>query len=217
MKQGALILLYRLLFVLYAEDRNLLPNEREPYKDFALPRLRDDIAEKFTGRSNFSDRSALYWARLKTIFRAIGEGDDTLGIPPYNGGLFQEAVAPILARAELPDKIMADVIFRLSHGVAEPRPKYINYRDLLVQQLGSIYERLLEYDVVAENKSIEIRTQSLRAQRLRQLLHAGAAGEAHYRAHRRPAGQRMYREIQRQSGGIGIRPPTTCATLARPY
>lgn len=157
LRQGALILLYRLLFALYAEDRNLLPNESDPYKDFALTRLRDDIAEKFASHSDFSDRSALYWARLKTIFHAIGEGDDTLGIPPYNGGLFQEAEAPILARAELPDKIMADVIFRLSHEAAEPRPKYINYRDLSVQQLGSIYERLLEYDVVVEGKAIKIR------------------------------------------------------------
>ena len=52
---------------------------------------------------------------------------------------------------------MADIIFPLSHEKAEPRPKYINYRDLSVQQLGSIYERLLEFDVVAEDKAITIR------------------------------------------------------------
>jgi hypothetical protein len=88
-RQGALILLYRLLFVLYAEDRHLLPVERDAYQEFALNKLRDEIAKKFVERSEFSDRATLYWARLETIFRAIGEGDDTLGIPPYNGGLFQ--------------------------------------------------------------------------------------------------------------------------------
>ena len=55
-----------------------------------------------------------------------------------------------MARSKLPDNVMADIIFPLSHEKAEPRPKYINYRDLSVQQLGSIYERLLEYEVVAE-------------------------------------------------------------------
>lgn len=156
-RQRALIFLYRLLFVLYAEDRHLLPVERDAYKEFALTRLRDEIARKFADHSGFSDRSTLYWSRLETIFGAIGEGDDTLGIPPYNGGLFQQAEAPVLARARLPDNVVADFIFPLSHEKAEPQPKYINYRDLSVQQLGSIYERLLEFDVVAEDKSIGIR------------------------------------------------------------
>ena len=101
-RQGASTFLYRLLFVLYAEDRHLLPVERDAYKEFALTRLRDEIAKKFADHSGFSDRSTLYWSRLETIFRAIGEGDDTLGIPPYNGGLFQQAEAPILARAGCP-------------------------------------------------------------------------------------------------------------------
>jgi Eco57I restriction-modification methylase len=156
-RQGALILLYRLLFVLYAEDRHLLPVERDAYQEFALNKLRDEIAKKFFERSEFSERATLYWARLETIFRAIGEGDDTLGIPPYNGGLFQQAEAPILARCKLPDRVLADIIFPLSHEKAEPRLKYINYRDLSVQQLGSIYERLLEFDVVAEDSKIAIR------------------------------------------------------------
>jgi hypothetical protein len=159
-RQGALIFLYRLLFVLYAEDRNLLPVERDAYKEFALAKLRDEIAAKFANHSGFSDRATLYWARLETVFAAIGGGDDTLGIPPYNGGLFEAAEAPILARTKLPDKIVAEIVFALSHEKAEPRPKYINYRDLSVQQLGSIYERLLEFDVVADDGAIAIRLNS---------------------------------------------------------
>jgi hypothetical protein len=158
LRNGALIFLYRLLFVLYAEDRNLLPDDRGPYKELALTRLRDEIADKKAARSEFSDRVALYWARLETIFNAVGEGDDKLGIPPYNGGLFQKDRAPILTRAKLPDNVMAEIIFGLSHEKPDLLlPRYINYRDLSVQQLGSIYERLLEYDVVAENKTIKIR------------------------------------------------------------
>jgi hypothetical protein len=155
-RQGALIFLYRLLFVLYAEDRKLLPVERDEYKEFALTKLRDEIARKFSDRSDFSDRATLYWARLDSIFIAIGTGDDTLGIPPYNGGLFDPSEAPILVRCKLPDKVLAEIIFPLSHIPGE-RPKYINYRDLSVQQLGSIYERLLEFDLVADDDEIAIR------------------------------------------------------------
>lgn len=146
-RTGALILLYRLLFVLYAEDRNLLPDEHGPYKAYALTALRHEIAEKRAGNVAFSDRMALIWPRLSGIFTAIAHGDDSLGIPPYNGGLFAEDAAPILARVRLPDSIMADILFRLSHAPGTPRPHYINYRDLSVQQLGSIYESILEYGV----------------------------------------------------------------------
>jgi len=52
---------------------------------------------------------------------------------------------------------MAEVIFRLSHlvtGDGRP-PRYINYRDLSVQQLGSVYERILEHGfAVAEGKIV---------------------------------------------------------------
>jgi hypothetical protein len=146
-RTGALILLYRLLFVLYAEDRNLLPDEHGPYKAYALTALRHEIAEKRAGNVAFSDRMALIWPRICGIFTAIAHGDDSLGIPLYNGGLFAEDAAPILARVRLPDSIMADILFRLSHAPGTPRPHYINYRDLSVQQLGSIYESILEYGV----------------------------------------------------------------------
>src|SRR3546814_17922438 len=85
-----------------------------------------------------------YWARLDGVFQAISRGDDGLGIPAYNGGLFDPGAAPLLARVQLSDAVVADVLFRLSHidlGDGRP-PKYINYRDLSVQQLGSVYERI---------------------------------------------------------------------------
>jgi hypothetical protein len=152
-RQGTLIFLYRLLFVLYAEDRNLLPDESGPYADYSVTKLRGEIAEKKARAAPFSDRLKTYWSRLEGVFQAIGQGDDSLGIPPYNGGLFDPAAAPILARVQLTDAVMADVVFRLSHidlGDGQP-PKYINYRDLSVQQLGSVYERILEHGLRIEN------------------------------------------------------------------
>jgi hypothetical protein len=151
-REGALILLYRLLFVLYAEDRNLLPDESGHYAEYSLTKLRSEVADKKAHGTPFSDRMKSYWSRLDGVFQAIGQGDDRLGVPPYNGGLFDPAAAPILARVQLPDALVADVIFRLSHiDVGDGRPKYINYRDLSVQQLGSVYERILEHGLKVDD------------------------------------------------------------------
>ena len=68
---------------------------------------------------------------------------------PYNGGLFDRDHTPLLSRVRLGDAVMADVIDALSFERNGPTRRYINYRDLGVQQLGSIYERLLEREVVS--------------------------------------------------------------------
>lgn len=146
-RQAAMFLLYRLLFVLYAEDRNLLPDERGPYADYCLTRLRQEIKERHVQGQAQLARSTAYWSRLETIFGAISEGDDDLGIPPYNGGLFAAEGNPLLDRIKLSDDTLAKVILPLSHRAEDGRLRYINYRDLSVQQLGSIYESILEYGV----------------------------------------------------------------------
>ena len=151
-RQGALILLYRLLFVLFAEDRDLLPDERGPYAAYSLTRIRREVADHRAEGRTASPRAAIYWARLKGIFTAIANGDDELGVPPYNGGLFEPQAAPLLERVELPDAVVAEIVFALSHVEGERGPKYVNYRDLSVQQLGSIYERILEFGLRLDDK-----------------------------------------------------------------
>ncbi|MFA5957078.1 Eco57I restriction-modification methylase domain-containing protein [Hyphomicrobium sp.] len=146
LRESALVLLYRLLFVVYAEDRDLLPKNQEPYKSYSLTSMRAEIAARVASLQPFSPTIAIYWPKLKAVFKAIAEGDDTLGIPPYNGGLFAKDSAPILDRVELPDAVLAELIYKLSHRPDDDgKSRYINYRDLTVQQLGTIYERTLEY------------------------------------------------------------------------
>jgi len=155
-RQSALVLLYRLLFVVYAEDRDLLPDRQEPYKSYSLTTMRLDIAERVGINQVFSSKQATYWPKLAAVFRAIAKGDDDLGIPPYNGGLFAEESAPLLQRVELPDAVMAQLVFKLSHREEDGTPRYINYRDLTVQQLGTIYERTLEYGLKAEGDNVVV-------------------------------------------------------------
>ncbi len=153
-RDAALIFLYRLLFVLYAEDRGLLPVNDVRYDDYGLrKRVRDDIARRMADEDTFSARAANYWNRLADLFRIIDEGDASIGLPPYNGGLFAPEAAPLLDAVHLSDAEIAPVIHDLSHARdAQGVRHFVNYRDMSVQQLGSIYERLLEREPVRDDE-----------------------------------------------------------------
>jgi hypothetical protein len=146
LRDNALTLLYRLLFVLYAEDRNLLPVYDSKYDDYGFrKRVREDIAKRTSEQDAFSTSRDDYYHQTLNLFKSIDEGDESIGVPPYNGGLFDARKYALLNRARIPDNIFAPLVYKLSHRDDEGVMKWINYRDLSVQQLGSIYERLLEF------------------------------------------------------------------------
>ncbi len=157
-RDAALVLLYRLLFILYAEDRDLLPVRDSRYDDYALrEKVRNEIGRRKDQGDVFSDTAARYWSAFDDLCRAIDQGDASIGLPPYNGGLFDRKRTPLLARIRLGDAAMADVIDALSFERTSAGRSYINYRDLGVQQLGSIYERLLEQEIVLEGGEAIVR------------------------------------------------------------
>ena len=148
-RDAALVFLYRLLFILYAEDRGLLPVHDPRYDDYGLRKpVRDRIAERMKRDDVFSSTASNYYDHLTNLFRLIDRGDASIGLPPYNGGLFSSEAAPLLDHVRLPDNIVARVVYELSHTrteeMGEVVRRFVNYRDMSVQQLGSIYERLLE-------------------------------------------------------------------------
>lgn len=157
-RDAALVLLYRLLFVLYAEDRNLLPVRDSRYDDYALRnKVCDDIGRRKDANDVFSETAARYWSAFDDLCRAIDIGDNSIGLPPYNGGLFDRQLTPLLGKVRLGDAVMADVIDALSFEQTERGRHYINYRDLGVQRLGSIYERLLEREIIRDGDKITVR------------------------------------------------------------
>ena len=157
-REAALILLYRLLFILYAEDRALLPVRNARYDDYALrEKVRGDVGHRKDRGDVFSASAARYWSAIDDLCRAIDQGDASIGLPPYNGGLFDRQRVPLLANIRLGDEVMADVIDALSFEQTPNGRRYINYRDLGVQQLGSIYERLLEQEIVRDGGEIAVR------------------------------------------------------------
>ena len=157
-RDAALVLLYRLLFILYAEDRDLLPVRDSRYDDYALrEKVRGEIGRRKDQGDLFSDTAARYWSAFDDLCRAIDRGDASIGLPPYNGGLFDRERTPLLTRVRLGDAAMADAIDALSFERMSDGRRYINYRDLGVQQLGSIYERLLEQEIVFECDGVVVR------------------------------------------------------------
>ena len=158
-RQAALIFLYRLLFVLYAEDRGLLPVNDPRYEDYGLRKpVREHIASRMERRAVFSTNACNYFNHLTTLCKLIDIGDHSIGLPPYNGGLFATSAAPLLEEVQLSDHVVASIIYDLSHTELGGARRFVNYRDMSVQQLGSIYERLLEREPTWDGeRKIEIR------------------------------------------------------------
>jgi Eco57I restriction-modification methylase/TaqI-like C-terminal specificity domain len=151
--QATLSFLYKILFLLYAEAKNLLPIDQESYREYSLSLLLKGIAEKCERSPKFSVTSTQYYDRLLSLFKIIDRGDPSLNVPAYNGGLFKVTGDHIpetnqfLLQYKLTDAILAPTLDQLARIKGEP----IDYKFLGVRDLGSIYEGLLEYKLVIDD------------------------------------------------------------------
>jgi Eco57I restriction-modification methylase len=149
-REATLVLLYRLLFLFYAEDRRLLPIDDPRYRAYSVRRLREEVRDKTDAGAKWSVTMMPLWLSLQGVFQLINDGEDGIGMPAYNGGLFNRGRSPLLERTRVFDVVMAPIIDQLSRRIEEQQRGWINYRDLSVSHLGGIYERLLEYSLVHE-------------------------------------------------------------------
>src|SRR5579859_951026 len=140
---AALIALYRLLFVLYAEARGLLPVATHPtYRlHYSLDAIKGEVAHDLDRGQPLLPKTVTLWPRLQTLFRMIDEGDPALGVATYNGGLFDAARYPFLEHYAVGDGHLQRAIDMLARVGRD----FVDYRDLAVRHLGTIYEGLLEY------------------------------------------------------------------------
>lgn len=160
-RESAFVVIYRLLFILYAEDRGFLPLENRDYGDtYSLRALARDVAEKIDARVALSPAASGYWSRLQDLFWMMDGGDVALGIPPYNGGLFDEARHPELRQWRIGDNYLARSVDMLTRAAAAERTGrgFVSYRELSIRELGSIYEGLLEHQPrIAEEPMVVVR------------------------------------------------------------
>ncbi|MGB3683122.1 MAG: N-6 DNA methylase [Rubrobacteraceae bacterium] len=140
---NSLIALYRLLFVLYAEARELLPvRGSEDYRaSYSLHRIKHDVAEG----SRLLPDSDILWPRLVRLFKIIDRGSPPLSVATFNGGLFDPARHPFLEEYTVGDAHLQTAVDMLSRVNGE----FVDYRDLAERHLGTIYEGLLEFHLEA--------------------------------------------------------------------
>lgn len=143
--QQLLRLVYRIIFLLTVEERGLLHEDRvtaevrERYeKGYGTRRLRDRSV-----RRSAHDRFGDLWEGLKIVFRGLARGEAQLGLPAL-GGLFAEDQCPHLDSARLENRALLTAIFKLSWLKERAGLARVNWRDMGPEELGSVYESLLE-------------------------------------------------------------------------
>jgi hypothetical protein len=150
--EQTLIVLFRLLFLAYAEDKDLLPyRTNSRYADHALKTIARRLAEDRTNNKvAFDPRAIDLWEDVRQLWRAVDKGNSGWGVPGYNGGLFSDMpdvnpAGAALAKIELTDaefgpSLMALLVDEGPDGVIGP----VDFRSLSVREFGTIYEGLLE-------------------------------------------------------------------------
>lgn len=147
-RENAFVLIYRLLFLFYAEDRGLLPLENPHYREsYSLREIAREITQRLDQGYQLSRTASSYWQRISVLFEIVNRGDAVLGVPPYNGGLFDPSKHPLLTRWKVGDYYLAHAVDKLARTEAGGRTGrgLVNYRELEIRDLGAIYEGLLEH------------------------------------------------------------------------
>jgi hypothetical protein len=150
--EQTLIILFRLLFLAYAEDKDLLPyRTNSRYADHALKTIARRLTEDRVNDKVAFDAGAIdLWEDVRQLWRAVDKGNSGWGVPGYNGGLFSDKAdvnpaGAALARIDLTDAefgpaLMALLVDQGPDDVIGP----VDFRSLSVREFGTIYEGLLE-------------------------------------------------------------------------
>ena len=139
----SLTVVYRVLFLMFAESRSLVPNWHPIYREsYTVESLRE--------RAERPGKVPGLWEALQAIARLAHKGcrAGSLIVPPFNGRLFSPARSPIAESCAVDDEVARKALLALSttsgrHHAGRTR---IDYRDLGVEQLGAVYESVLDYE-----------------------------------------------------------------------
>ena len=151
----ALTLVYRILFLLFAESRDLVPRHHPAYREtYTLSSLCEEAL-----RASERSRARGLWDGLAAICRLSRQGGrvDTLEVFPFNGHLFATHAAPSLESrrpsgrptrdSDARDAVVGQALVALATRQEPAGRVAISYSDLGVEELGAIYERVIGTDV----------------------------------------------------------------------
>ncbi|TDE34189.1 type IIL restriction-modification enzyme MmeI [Actinomadura sp. 6K520] len=149
--RAALIVLMRLVFLLYAEEQELLPTDELYRLSYGVAALYDRLStERDQHGEEVGDRRSAAWYRLLALFRAVHGGSEhpDLRIPAYGGSLFDPSEFEWLASAPVTDRVVhevLDALLILRHKRGKAAAERLSYKGLDVEQIGHVYEGLLEF------------------------------------------------------------------------
>ena len=141
----AFTLVYRILFLLFAESRALVPLWHPVYRrGYTIDALRRQAAAPGGARG--------IWAALQAVSRLAHAGchAGSLVVEPFNGRLFAPARAPLAEHGRLDDATVARALMALTTRVVDGRREHVAFGDLGVEQLGSVYESVLDYELACD-------------------------------------------------------------------
>lgn len=140
-------LVYRLIFLLTVEERGLLHPDgtsdatKALYANgYGLRRLRERSVKR-----SAHDRFADLWEATKVVCRGLAGGEPRLGLPAL-AGIFAASQCPALDGAKLENRALLLAVFKLAWLRADGSLARVNWRDMGPEELGSVYESLLELD-----------------------------------------------------------------------
>jgi hypothetical protein len=144
-----LMVLFRLLFVAYAEDRGLLPYGRNHnYTRHALKTLAKAFVDEPMMR--FDPEATSLWDDMQAVWKAVDSGNSGWDVPAYNGGLFTQdsRTSPsgaALRRLQLTDQEFGPALRALLVDTGpDDTEGPVDFRSLSVREFGTLYEGLLE-------------------------------------------------------------------------
>jgi hypothetical protein len=158
--QMALTVLFRLLFIAYAEDKGLLPfKTNDLYRTRSLKQQATELTQHRKEGQAFSVGTTTHWEEVERLFRAVDRGHAEWGVPAYNGGLFSSdpVVSPVgaaIAEIKLPDQVFGDILAALIVDRTSDGWGPVDFRSLGVREFGTIYEGLLENELAIADTNL---------------------------------------------------------------
>lgn len=154
--QDILYVIYRLLFLLYAEQRGMMDFRGSLYaEEYSVTKLRERTEQR-----DVDDRNTDLWEGLKATFRLVGTGvkdpDADLQTPAYNGELFDNSNLEFILDSNCPNHNLLRAVDYLTHIEQEGYRQRISYADLGVEEIGAVYESLLEFEPKITDIALEI-------------------------------------------------------------
>jgi len=169
---GLLGTLMRLVFILYAEDRGLLPAADPVYQQhYSVTGLFERLRDHAARYPDTMDQRHGAWAQLLTLFRLIHDGaaHDSFRLPPRHGRLFDPDTWDFLEGRPYEDdldrtqhldvpRVSDGVVYRVLDNLLMLDGDRISYRALDVEQVGSVYEAMMGFELrIARGTSIAVR------------------------------------------------------------